>query len=320
MVELKRSKMIQSNGIDLPEGQNLKSLEEGEGYRYLGILESDKVKSVEMKDILRKEYYHRVRKILRSSLNAGNTIQAINSRAVFLIRYGAGIIEWTKEDTRQMDRKTRKLFTMHRSMHPQSDVDWLYWKRNEGGRGLQSIEEVVEIERASLGFYLHQADEFMLKEIVQEGLFRDSTDPVDKKRELVDKHKLQFEEKKLHSVFFRETKGVRDEKDTWLWLKKETEGLILAAQEQALRLNWVKRMIDTEECHPDAQCVIKKMRQYHLLYPNIQLAQKEYKKCRHDKIAAIIYYSSKKFGFSCCGESYEHFVGKGYKDFRKRGC
>ena len=50
-----------------------------------------------MKDILRKEYYHRVKKILRSTLNAWNTIQAINSRAV---RYGAGIIEWTKEDTR----------------------------------------------------------------------------------------------------------------------------------------------------------------------------------------------------------------------------
>ena len=69
MVEKKRGKMIQSNGIDLPEGQKLKSLEEG-GYRYLGILESDKVKSVEMKDILRKEYYHRIKKILRSSLNA----------------------------------------------------------------------------------------------------------------------------------------------------------------------------------------------------------------------------------------------------------
>ena len=317
MVELKRGKMIQSNGIDLPEGQKLKSLEEGEGYRYLGILESDKVKSVEMKDILRKEYYHRVRKILRSSLNAGNTIQAINSRAVSLIRYGAGIIEWTKEDTRQMDRKTRKLFTLHRSMHPQSDVDWLYWKRNEGGRGLQSIKDVVEIEKASLGFYLHQADEFMLKEIVQEGLFRDSTDPVDKKRELVDKHKLQFEEKKLHSVFFRETKGVRDEKDTWLCLKKgvlkkETEGLILAAQEQALRLNWVKRMIDKEECSPRCRmCDRENETVSHIVSECTQLAQNEYKKCRHDKINAIIHWHlCKKFGFSCCGKSYEHFVEK----------
>ena len=75
-----------------------------------------------------------------------------------------------------MDRKTRKLFTMHRSMHPQSDVDRLYCKRTEGGRGLQSIEQVVEIEKASMGLYLHQAEEFMLKEIVQEGFFSDSTD------------------------------------------------------------------------------------------------------------------------------------------------
>ena len=134
-------------------------------------------------------------------------------------------------------------------MHPQSDVDRFYWKGTEGGRGLQSIEEVVEKEEASSGFYLHQADDFMLKEIVQEGLFRDSTNPFDKKREVVDKHKLPFEEKKLHSVFFRETNDVRNERDTWLWqkkgvLKKETEGLILTAQKQALRFNWVKRMID----------------------------------------------------------------------------
>ena len=159
-------------------------------------------------------------------------------------------------------------------MHPQSDVDRLYWKRNEGGRGFQSIEEVVEIEKASLGFYLHQADEFMLKEIVQEGLFRDSTDPVDKKRELVDKRKLQLEEKKLHSVFFRETKGVRDEKDTWLWLKKgvlkrETEGSILAAQEQALRLNWVKRMIDKEECSPRCRMCDRENETVYILYPNV---------------------------------------------------
>ena len=93
----------------------------------------------------------------------------------------------------------------------------------------------------------------MLKETVQEGFFSDSTDPVKKRRELVEKHKVQFVEKKLYSVFFRETKGVRGEKDTWLWLKKgllkkESEGLILAAQKQALKFNWVKRMIDKEEC------------------------------------------------------------------------
>ena len=69
------------------------------------------------------------------------------------------------------------------------------------------------------------------------------------KQEIMKRRKANFDEKKLHSVFFKETKEVRDDKDSWLWLqkgvlKKETEGLILAAQEQALKVNWIKKMID----------------------------------------------------------------------------
>ena len=33
------------------------------------------------------------------------------------------IIDWRKDELRDIDRKTKKLFTMHRSMHPQSDAD-----------------------------------------------------------------------------------------------------------------------------------------------------------------------------------------------------
>ena len=118
MVEMKKGKMVNSEGIELPEGEQIKSLEEGEGYKYLGIIQSDKVKSKEMKGILRKEYFRRMRKILKSRLNARNSIHAINSRAVSIIRYGAGIIEWTKSELGDMDRKTRKMLTMYRAMHP----------------------------------------------------------------------------------------------------------------------------------------------------------------------------------------------------------
>ena len=46
-----------------------------------------------IKDINEKEYCRRIRKVLKASLNAGNTIQAINARAVSIIRYGAGIVK-----------------------------------------------------------------------------------------------------------------------------------------------------------------------------------------------------------------------------------
>ena len=47
----------------------------------------------------------------------------------------------------------------------------------------------------------------------------------------------------------------------------------------------------------------------HIVSECSQLAQNDYKKCRHDKIAAIIHWNyCKKFGFACTEKYYEHFV------------
>ena len=115
-----------------------------------------------MNEIISKEYFRRLRMIIRSSLNSGNTVQAINARAVSIIRYGAGIIEWTKSELKEIGRKTRKRLTIYRSMHPQGDVDRIYWKRKEGGRGLFGVEDVVRIEENSMGFYTNDKEEKLL--------------------------------------------------------------------------------------------------------------------------------------------------------------
>ena len=83
-----------------------------------------------MKEALSKEYLRRLRKILKSKLNSGNLGSAINARAVSLIRYGAGIICWSKKELRNLDRKTRKLLSVYRPLPPQADVDRLYVKRS----------------------------------------------------------------------------------------------------------------------------------------------------------------------------------------------
>ena len=49
-------------------------------------------------------------------------------------------ISWKESELKSVDRKTRKYLTMHSAMHPKSDVDRLYIKRKDGGRGLISIE------------------------------------------------------------------------------------------------------------------------------------------------------------------------------------
>jgi len=64
--------------------------------------------------------------VLQSKLNGGNTIGAINTWAVSLVRYTAGIINWRKDELEAMDRKTRKMMTTYNSLHPRADVDRLY--------------------------------------------------------------------------------------------------------------------------------------------------------------------------------------------------
>ena len=44
------------------------------------------------------------------------------------------------------DRKTRKTVTMCRALHLPADVDRLYMPRNNGGKGMISVEDCVEKE------------------------------------------------------------------------------------------------------------------------------------------------------------------------------
>ena len=70
-------------------------------------MEPDRVKEQEMKDILRDEYVRRLTLVMRSILNGGNKIKAVNTWAVALLRYSRGVIRWQKNELQNMDRMTR---------------------------------------------------------------------------------------------------------------------------------------------------------------------------------------------------------------------
>ena len=94
VLQLKRGKVVSSEGADMPDGERIKEAEKN-GYRYLGILEYNKIKEIKMKNFWR-EYLTRPRLIMKSRLNGRNRNIAINTWVVSLMRYGAGIVKWTK--------------------------------------------------------------------------------------------------------------------------------------------------------------------------------------------------------------------------------
>ena len=58
---------------------------------------------------------------------------------------------------------------MYGAFHPKSDVDRLYLKRNEGGRGLISIEHCVRGEENILGLYVMNSKEKLIQGIRTSG-------------------------------------------------------------------------------------------------------------------------------------------------------
>ena len=93
---------------------------------------------------MKKDYLRRARKLLETELYSMNLVKGINTWSVPVVRYSGPFLKWTREELTQMDKRTRKLMTMHKVLHPRNDVDRLYVSRRERGRGLDSIEDSVD--------------------------------------------------------------------------------------------------------------------------------------------------------------------------------
>ena len=116
-----------------------------------------------MKENFWRKYLRRTKLIMKSRLNGRNKIIAINTWAVSLIRYGAGVVKWTKSKLDGIDRKTRKVMTMNKELHDRSDFDRLYVFRMVGGIGLIGCKMCVKAEEKNLAWYVkHHIELFIV--------------------------------------------------------------------------------------------------------------------------------------------------------------
>ena len=162
---MKSGKRHMTDGMELPNHEKIRTLEENETYKYLGILEANTIKQVKTKDTIRKEYLRRTRKLVETKLSSRNLIKWINTWAVPLVRYSWPFLKWARYELKQMNQRTRKLMTMHKALHPRDDVDRLYVSRKEGGRGLASIEDSVDASLQRLESYIEKHERGLITAI-----------------------------------------------------------------------------------------------------------------------------------------------------------
>ena len=77
MLVMKRGKRYLTDGMEVTNQDKIRTLDEKETLKYLGILEVYTIKQEEM-----KEYFRRTRKLLKTKLYSTNLIKGINTWAV----------------------------------------------------------------------------------------------------------------------------------------------------------------------------------------------------------------------------------------------
>ena len=76
----------------------------------------------ERKKIIKEDLW-RTRKLLETKLYNRHLIKRINTWAVLLVRYSGPFFKLTTEELQKIDQRTRKLMTMHKTLHPRNDID-----------------------------------------------------------------------------------------------------------------------------------------------------------------------------------------------------
>lgn len=337
----KKGKMEQTENIILGREDTIKSLEPGEYYKYLGIKEGSNINHPELKENIKKEYLTRVRKVLACELNVKNKMTAIGALATPVMDYSFGIVEWNLDEIKQLDRKTRKLLTINGMLHPRADVERLYVKREHGGRGLRQLEAAYNNANYNLGYYLAKkaGSDYIVQAVyaheqqksAQRSLIKKAEkiatkvtgrnqqmvvdlQPLQVKKRIWEAIEQKWRDKPMHGQLHTQMKELSiDSKLSYAWLKEgklkgETEGLLTAAQDQALKTRHIEYAI--HHTRTDGKCRLCKTAEEtveHIMSSCSILAPQEYTD-RHNNVCKALHFSISKY-YECPLQTekwYEH--------------
>ena len=184
-----------------------------------------------MKRKVKEVYQKRITLLIITHLNGKNLFIALDTWAISAIRYSTAFLDWTKEETKELDRWTREQLIAGRALHLKSNVMRIYIKCRYGGRGLISVEECCAAELRSIDFHLANSEEELL--IVVARIEKLGKEKIDRKKDCsnrIEQEKMdQLRNIKLHGQSGRDTDNKKSGK-SWHWLrnrnlKRKTENL-----------------------------------------------------------------------------------------------
>ena len=134
-------RVAESTGLLMSDGNvKILTLEDGQQYKFLGVLESLRQEERIVLRCAAREYLRRLSVIWSSPLSDYHRVIASNQFALPPMSYFMWTQHWPITELRQVDRDARKIVTEGGGKHPCGTTSLLYLPRDKGGRGLRSVE------------------------------------------------------------------------------------------------------------------------------------------------------------------------------------
>ena len=295
-----------------------------DSYKYLGISENSDVLHKEMKDKAVKEMFKRVRALAKAKLTALNFTKAYNSFALPILRYGFGILKWTKTELLKLDRKMRKILTKAGFHHPKSNTHRLYMSRADGGRGVKSLWDTYNEECSKIATYLKENNrKDPLTDLISKmertkpktiSILRYEMNEESMTKKHAKEHLEEYMKMEMHGQWRRKREEIAlvDTTQSEKWLKyshltPETESILIAAQEQTLATNYVRNKVWNLKCSPLCRlCKEKPETISHIVSGCKCLAGTKYTN-RHDKVGKYIHWNLlRDRGIKVCEDWFKH--------------
>ncbi|KAL1448670.1 hypothetical protein WDU94_005640 [Cyamophila willieti] len=300
---VERGKWSQSDAYTTIDQEVITGMSSEETYKYLGYQQHTQLNTKKIKEILEHSFHQRLKLILKSQVNSKNMVKAINTYAVPILIYSFGVIRWSNTELEKLNRTIRVSLTQHRSHHPNACIERINTSRKKGGRGFIDLYDLHHRQIRNLREYFHsKQDSALHHSIIKADInftplnlsLEEMSIPETKE---IERERInRWKSKELHSRHPHQVEKENISIDlTYKWLDKgeiypETEGFILAAQDQVLLTNNYKKYImkngnTSDKCR---RCCIQSETVAHIVSGCKMLAGTAYTE-RHDSVGKIIH-------------------------------
>ena len=114
-----------------------------------------------------------------------------------VVRYSAAFLGWSRLRLEEINRRKRKLRTMHNGFHPKINVE-LFLSKSESYRRLIGVQDTVETAILGLRNYVRNSKERLLTAACAIEEDEDIETPNEYKKRKKNERKTQWTQKQLH--------------------------------------------------------------------------------------------------------------------------